>query len=409
MFKKNLKVKVETFEVQIKVTIVTGLLITIFLSTNKLIAQAQTTYPTATPGEPVAVLTIVLRDSIGNPLEGVTCEVLSYGWGLQINEAFAVIARGETDKNGVVAFDDSRWPNAGYRFKFTPTDHVKPAGTYFLPDDQNQYRGYPGAVVGGNTETQRFVLSGSDSVVYNDISKEGQSPAYNRDAVAGLEKPRTTLMDGKDYIATVVAATSTAEARGEPTPTIPPPPSPSPWPGEIQPALTVTPQAVLTAAAATAGANGPVGEGNSPSVSPTTMTIQSTVTAASTVGTTELITQVAIARPDATFTQVSGVITSTSDDSTLSSTNPNNSNNLLVSILLAVFGVVCLVLFWKFQFKIYPLFGIETSQPIRSKNKKVRKSDSRANSVKNLKPVQNSPQLISNDIGEEDEESEAER
>src|SRR5436305_8730023 len=111
--------------------------------------------PTATPGEPVAALTIVLRDSIGNPLEGVTCDVLSYGWGLQINEAFAVIARGETDRNGVVAFDDSRWPNAGYRFRFLPTNHVKPAGTYFLPDDQNQYRGYPGAVVGGKTETQR--------------------------------------------------------------------------------------------------------------------------------------------------------------------------------------------------------------------------------------------------------------
>lgn len=413
MFRKNLKVKVEISATRIRFTIIAGLLFTVFLSSSKPVAQAQTAYSTATPGEPVAVLTIVLRDSIGNPLEGVTCEVLSYGWGLQINEAFAVIARGETDKNGVVAFEDSRWPNVGYRFKFTPTDHVKPAGTYFLPDDQNQYRGYPGAVVGGKTETQRFVLSGSDSVVYNDISKEGQSPAYNRDAVAGLEKPRTTLMDGKDYIASVVAATSTAEARGEPTPTIPAPPSPSPRPGEIQPALIVTPQAILTAAAATAEANGTVGEGNSPSVSSTTMTIQSTVAAASTVATAtstaEPATQVAIAQTNPAFTQVSGVSTSTSDDSTLISTNPNNSNNLLVSTLLAVFGVVCLVLFWKFRFKIYPLFGIETSQPIRSKNKKVRKSDSRANSVKNLKPVQNSPQLIRSDMGEEGEESEAER
>jgi hypothetical protein len=296
-----------------------------------------------------------------------------------------------------------------YRFKFTPTDHVKPAGTYFLPDDQNQYRGYPGAVVGGKTETQRFVLSGSDSVVYNDISKEGQSPAYNRDAVAGLEKPRTTLMDGKDYIASVVAATSTAEARGEPTPTIPPPPSPSPRPGEIQPALTVTPEAVLPAAAVTSRANGTASPGNSPSIIPATTIIQSTVTAASIVATTELTTQVAIAQPNPTFTQVSGVITSTPDDSTLSSTNPNNSSNLLVSILLAVFGIVCLVFFWKFRFRIYPLFGIEASQPSSSKKKKARKSASRAESPPNRQPVQPTGLIVGNELSDENEESEAEK
>jgi hypothetical protein len=410
---KNLKAQVETFETRVRFTIIAGFLITIFLSSNKAIAQAQTAYPTATPGEPIAVLTIVLRDSIGNPLEGVTCEVLSYGWGLQINEAFAVIARGETDKKGVVAFDDSRWPNAGYRFRFTPTDHVKPVGTYFLPDDQNQYRGYPGAVVGRKTETQRFVLSGSDSVVYNDISKEGQSPAYQRDPIAGLAKPRTTLMDGKDYIASVVAATSTAEARGEPTPTIPPPPSPSPRPGEIQPALTVTPEAAFTAAAATAKANETASVGNSPSINPATTTIQSTVTATDKGSTAksmgESATQVAIVKTDPTFTQFAGISAATPKDSAITTKSPNNSSNLLVSILLAVSGVVCLALFWKFRFRIYPLFCIEASQPNHRKNKKAKNPDRRAKSHQNQQPIQPGEPVVSNELNEEDEGTEAEK
>ncbi len=78
-------------------------------------------------------LTIVLHNTLGNPLEGVTTEVLSYDWGLEMGQAYSVIAKGETDKNGVVTFDNSPWPFSGYRVKFSPTDHTRPANTYFLP------------------------------------------------------------------------------------------------------------------------------------------------------------------------------------------------------------------------------------------------------------------------------------
>src|SRR4051794_20447622 len=87
--------------------------VVLFVSTNTVYAQNQTT------------LTIVLRDSLGNPLEGVTTEVHSYDWGVELGKGYAVIARGETDKNGVVAFDNSLWPFSGYRVKFTPTNHTK--------------------------------------------------------------------------------------------------------------------------------------------------------------------------------------------------------------------------------------------------------------------------------------------
>ena len=37
------------------------------------------------------VLTIVFRDSLGNPLQGVTTEILSYDWGLEMGQAYSVI------------------------------------------------------------------------------------------------------------------------------------------------------------------------------------------------------------------------------------------------------------------------------------------------------------------------------
>jgi hypothetical protein len=220
-------------------------------------------------------------------------------------------------------------------------------------------------------------------------------------------------MDGKDYIASVVAATSTAEARGEPTATIPAPPSPSPRSGEIQLALTVTPEAAFTAAAATAKANETTSAGNSPSINPATTTIQSTVTATDKGSTAKSMggpaTQVAVAQTDPTFTQVSEINTPTSSDSAITTKSPDNSSNLLVSILLAVFGVVCLVLFWKFRFRIYPLFGIEASQPDRCKDKKAKNPDHRTKPPQNRQPIQADKPAVGNELNEEDEGSEAEK
>lgn len=309
--------------------------------------------PKSGSGQPQTILTIVFRDSIGNPLEGVITEVLSYDWGLPIGQAYAVIARGETDKNGVVAFDNSRWPYSGYRVKFTPTAHIKPANSYFLPDSENQYRGYPGITTGGITETQKFVLSGSDGLAYNDLSKEGELPEYQRDPVGGLVKPRVSVMPGKDFLATVLAATATAEARGEPTPTLPPPAAPSPRPGEIQSALIVTPGAALTAASVTTQ----VSDSKAANPDPTAPAQPAT-------------TSVAVAQADLSPAHATGSPTGSSQTGRTpapafgqtpavpTQVSPSSSGNLLVSILLAVFGLACLILFLKFRQRIYPLLGI---------------------------------------------------
>lgn len=282
----------------------------------------------------ISILTIVLRDSLGNPLEGVTTEVLSYDWGLEVGKPYSVIAKGETDKNGVVAFDSTPWPFSGYRVKFTPTSHTKPANSYFLPDSDNQYRGYPGISTGGVTETQKFVLSGSDGLIYNDLSKEGQLPEYQRDPVGGMENPRVSVMPGNDFLASVAAATSTAEARGEPTPTYPPPAAASPRPGQIQAALPTTPEVDQTTQA------------------PNTTSVGKTVV------TSQLPT--VITSP--------GPVQATGSNRPADASQPNSGSNLFVSALLAIGGIAALVTFWIFRFRIYPLIGIETVPKKRNKH-----------------------------------------
>ena len=274
------------------------------------------------------VLTILLRDSLGHPLEGVLAEVLSYDWGMPMGEAYGIIARGETDKNGVVAFDNTVWPFSGYRIKFTPTGHTRPTGEYFLPDDQNQYRGYPGISTGGVTETQKFVLSGSDGLFYNDLSADGDLPQYQRDPVGGMLNPRVSVMPGQDFVATALAATATAEAKGEPTPTFPPPPAASPRPDQVQSPLTVTPGAQTTNRVATPQ---------------TTSVVAAFVTGPPPLANN--VSPVATARPAAS-TQTA-------------SQTPKSVTDLLGSILLAVAGIGALIAFWKFRFRIYPLLGIE--------------------------------------------------
>lgn len=311
------------------------LLFTVFVAGAIVPAKAQTQ----------AILTIVLRDSHGSPLEGVTTEVLSYDWGLEVGKAYSIIAKGETDKNGVVAFDSTPWPFSGYRVKFTPTDHTKPAGEWFLPDSDNQYRGYPGISTGGVTETQKFVLSGSDGLIYNDLSKNSELPQYQRDPVGGLENPRVSVMPGQNFLASVAAATATAEARGEPTPTLPAPAAASPRPGQVQGALAVTPGATQTRAVITAI-----------TVAPTIS--QTTSVVAGTGATTPPVAN-SSTRAGAGITTAAGQTVAASSPVTRTTTG-SSSNNLVVSILLAVFGLACLAFFWKFRFKIYQLIGIET-------------------------------------------------
>lgn len=293
------------------------------------------------------VLTIVLRTSLGEPLEGVKTEVLSYDWGMPMGQAYGIIARGETDKNGVVAFDNTIWPFSGYRIKFTPTGHTRPARAYFLPDSDNQYRGYPGISTGGLNETQKFVLSGSDGLIYNDLSADGELPQYQRDPVGGMLNPRVSVMPGQDFVATVLAATATAEANGEPTPTFPPPPAASPRPDQVQPPLTITPVtgSVSTTLAAAA------------------VTTETKATPPKTTGVVEAVP----------VTGAGSSAGKTAAPANQPAAHPapapqtGSGNNLVVSVLLAVLGITALVLFWKFRFRIYPLLGIETVQKERQR------------------------------------------
>ena len=385
MFRNRLELKMK---IKLNIIPAAGLIMAIGLAFGAVCGPVQVQVQAQAQAQTHTVLTIVFRDSLGNPLQGVTTEILSYYWGLEMGQAYSVIARGETDQNGVVAFDNTRWPNSGYRVRFTPTGHTKPANTYFLPASQNQYRGYPGLTTGGMTETNKFVVSGSDGLTYNDISREGQLPEYQRDPVAGMAKPRVSVMDGKDFIASVVAATATAEARGEPTPTMPPPAAASPRPGEIQPALTITPAAAALTAAAKA-----TGSATKPSTTQTAIASTSTprpISPGSPTGTTQT-TSVVVAQAEQSPASTplansgsgtsgsatratpaaanTGVIVPTNNNTTGNSSSGGGSN-LLVSLLLALFGITCLVLFWKYRFRIYPLFGIEAS-PNSGPRKKV--------------------------------------
>lgn len=185
--------------------------------------------------ETQGVLQVVLRDSHGQPLGGVSCEILSYDWGRKLGEPFAVIAQGVTDTNGQVAFAVSDWPRTGYRFRFRATEKLTPASTFIVPESENQYRGYPAAVVGGTlNQTERFFI-GSDGLAYNDLSlNPTDNPRADRDPVGGLEKPRLTVVPAAEFL-----ATAQARAASLPTPTLPPPP-PVRSPGYIQPALSQT-------------------------------------------------------------------------------------------------------------------------------------------------------------------------
>lgn len=308
------------------------------------------------------VLTIVLRTSLGEPLEGVRTEVLSYGWGRPMGQAYGIIARGETDKNGVVAFDNTNWPFSGYRIKFTPTNHTIPARAYFLPESDNQYRGYPGISTGGIMETQKFVLSGSDGLIYNDLSADGELPEYQRDPVGGMLNPRVSVMPGQDFVATVLAATATSEARGEPTPTFPPPPPASPRPEQVQSPLTITP---------------------GPDAVSTTRAADSFTVTATSAKTTGVVAAVPITSGGNSAGKTAAPANQPATRQAASATQ--GSSNLLISILLAVLGITALVLFWKFRFKIYQLLGIETVQKERQRYFLVRKSKNRAKIEDNSK------------------------
>jgi hypothetical protein len=204
---------------------------------------------------PVAqtILKVVLREyQQGRPVSGARMEILSHNWQVPVGQPYAVIARGETDAEGAVSFDVTTWPSNGYRFRFSPTARTQPAGLYFMPENENQFRGYPGNIIEGSAAAQRgetlqtlyFVLV-TNGLVENDLSFGQGRPQYQQAVpevgygyYAGF-----TPVDGKSYVATALAGTATARQRGEPDPTRPPPPPPY-TPGNPQQALSAGTQPV---------------------------------------------------------------------------------------------------------------------------------------------------------------------
>lgn len=284
-------------------------------------AYAATSNTTPTPPSGPAVFKVILRDSYGKLMSGVECDVISYDWGLKMGEPYAAIAKGETDKNGSVSFDDSDWPFAGYYFRFTKTDHTEPAGTFFLPPDQNQFQGFPAADAGGLTDTEYFYIGG-DGLAYVDLSSGKADPNTQNNPRAGLAMPGITPQNGKDFLATARAATATAFAGGIPTAT--PPPAHA-FTG-VAPALTVTPQAdIQAAAAAQANSTSPTGGAAAPNPTPSNLTSE----------------------PSQVIYKDSGAKNSTAAN--------------ITSFLVAVIFALCLVIFWTKRHQVYTWLGIEAS------------------------------------------------
>lgn len=164
-------------------------------------------------------LTIVLRDSHGVPIQNARAEILSYDWQVPLGQPYTAIAEGLTSTTGEISFFVGNYPRSGYRFRFSKTTQTLPADTFFESKENNQYRGYPAAVIGGRTERKYFVLA--SGLAYNDLSSGQGLPDWEKNPVGGLDKSRVSPMPAEAYLATVVAGTAQARASGQPAPTRP--------------------------------------------------------------------------------------------------------------------------------------------------------------------------------------------
>jgi hypothetical protein len=300
-----------------------------------------------------SILTVILHDSYGKPLWGARVEVLSYDWGLPRGKPYAVIAQGETDPNGVVAFDSTIWPHSGYRFRFSPTDHTRPANTYFMPASENQYRGYPAAVTGGTTEKQFFAIA-ADGLAYNDLANGQGSPVFDKDPVGGLNKSRVSpnAMSSENYLPTARAMTATAFAEGVPPATIPPPAQP--FQGATGP-ISVTPAALLTP--------GPTPSSQSQGQSQS----QASNGATSTPAATQIVEQPTQIQP--------------SDQS------QTTKSDRVYPFFLAMFGVVCFALFWFNRHRLYSFLGLDVDLIPEVRAARARRKKAKTNKPLKVKAI----------------------
>ncbi len=332
------------------------------------------------------VLKIVLREfQQSRPVAGVKVEILSYGWQLEFGQPFAIIAEGETDTNGSVSFDTTIWPSSGYRFKFSPTTRTRPEGIYFLPDTDNQFRGYPGNTIEGSDAVQRgkplqtlyFVLL-TTGLVENDTSFGQGRPQYTQVVPEvgvgynGSFKP----VDGKSYVATAIAQTNIARAGGAPDPTRPLPPPPY-TPGVKQLPLDITPTSEKMPTQST---NTIKGEGANPF-------------------------------PEGRSSTPAQVVSTTS-------TQPTQEPELgqrLVQTLLALIGIIFLILFIRFRHLLFRLVGLQVNYTLpKAKQKKPRRSSVSVFSVKSKKHLKlpapaRKVEGVELDIGKDEQDDQKEK
>ena len=396
------------------------------------VEAASSATPSATPAtnKPAqqpqqSTVKVVLRNGAGLPITGALCEVLSYDWGLQIGEADHVVARGETDSNGSVTFDDTPWPPNGYRFHFTPTNHTVPAGTYFDKENDYHYQEYPGADLKsqGTTdqhETEYFVLF-NDGIVYNDLSGGQGTPRQGGVAVGGMSQPRVTIMPSQDFFATARAVTATAFASNggfetaiarnlatataqaatgsgnngnqagdgnisnlppEPDPNIQnvPTEAPTPVPGVVGAPLSVTPVAEVDSNTVTTG---PDTTQATSTTTTTTVAANTTYTAAptltnsgtgsttttTTTGTGTVVAAVASGSGSSsngtgTVTPATGAIVAATGKTSAPAPVAVQPSllSLLTTTILAIAGVWAAIWFWRNRAKVDAWLGIENSK-----------------------------------------------
>lgn len=307
---------------------------------------------------PSTTLKVVLREyQQARPISGVKLEILSYGWQLEQGQPYAVIAEGETGSDGSVSFDTTRWPKNGYRFRFSPTDHTRPEGLYFMSQEYNQYRGYPGNTIEGSAFAQQglplqslyFVLL-TTGLIENDLSEGQGRPQYREVAPeVGLGYyANFTPVEGKSFVATEVAATALSRAQGTPDPTMPLPPPPY-TPGVRQQAL----------------AEGQ-GNGAADRTEGSAITKNAPSTSAGTA---------------ASNANASGIIAPAGGNKAPNLTNPKEPDGWqrVGQTLLALLGLVFLALFIRYRHWLFRLSGISgisahSAPPVRTRRKRLAKS-----------------------------------
>lgn len=248
-----------------------------------------------------------LRDEKHRPLAGVECEILSYDWGRPSGQPYAVIARGQTNQAGLMAFEVSTWPRSGYQLRVglprMAGENINSAQPYH---SEPELFGRIWLTIGGHSEQIALVLD-SNGQLYLDRpvdSTGGEISQPAKTEASGPDQPHTTPVPSATWLA---QATNRLDSKGGPQLVVYPAPFFGPTPSGVQTALALTSQESAPLAYA--------------------------------------------APPNAKTQRL------------------QNQSDLGESLLLALVGLGSLALFWKLRLKLYGWLGLTITHPVKSKSK----------------------------------------